>query len=92
MFLSLVQIVQCGQITSYDSINPCTEKHVPNVPVSFLGTFTKLQKATINFVVLCYTYIAVLFFLKFYLVILDCKPLLCRVEHMSLPNHFLCLL
>jgi len=51
MFLSLVQIFQCGQMTSYNSIKPCTEKHVPNVPVSFAGAFTKLQKATISFVV-----------------------------------------
>jgi len=50
MFLSLIQIVQCGQITSYNSIKPCTEKHVPNVPGTFLGAFTKLKKVTISFV------------------------------------------
>jgi len=51
MFLSLVQIFQRGQMTSYDSIKPCTEKHYLNVPVSFVGAFIKLQKATISFIV-----------------------------------------
>ena len=50
MFLPLVQIFQCGQMTTYNSIKPFTEKRVPNVPVSFVGTLTKLQKATTSFI------------------------------------------